>query len=403
MPLAGTGSRPRPTRTWAAAVSLLVHGALVAVLFRAAPPERGSAPGEIEIELVASPAPHPVSPPPATAAPDPVGPPLPRDLPAPRRERANGTPEAPARTGTAPDTTPAPAPVAAPAAPPVAPPTAGVAPVDPGGLRMRGPNLTLDHATLDRFSREGVIAPTPAGPPAAPGRRDAGEGKSKWQQKLALIERADRARGNVDSGQVHPQIYDFMRDAKRLFSPRESVVERDDRVPGSLQRALKQSFSGYLDQLRSLERSQPSRRGPLASGGSDVLGEYDRLLRAAEKGAEAISCQVCLVLRPGAAPEVVLAGSSGNREVDEAATDALTRAASRRPPDPDLVFQRACYRFAARIWRVPPLPIAGCSFDEATLSARCFYPGKQIYRLNVNLELVDYTSDPGGGDGGAGR
>jgi hypothetical protein len=257
-------------------------------------------------------------------------------------------------------------------------------------MRMRPPKLALDDATVDRFTRDGVIsaAPAPEGPPA-------GRGKSKWQQKLAMLERDTEGRKNVAAGKVHPQIFDFMRDAKKTFKPRESVVEQDPRAPNTVGRSMRAwsrgFFRNYLDQLRKLELEEPSRKSKLSEGGTDLMAEYNRLLRAAEKGGEAIACQVCLVVRPGLPPEVVLAKSSGNKEVDNAATDALTRASLRRPFEDDLKPQRACYRFAATIYRIPPLPIAGCGFDEATLKIGCYYPGMQVYQLKVSLDLVDYS------------
>jgi hypothetical protein len=127
-------------------------------------------------------------------------------------------------------------------------------------------------------------------------------------------------------------------------------------------------------------------------GATDVLSHYNRALRAAEKGAEDIVCQVCMVIRPGLPPEVVLAKSSGNKEVDEAAKQAVQRAADGRTLEADVKPQRACYRFAARLYRIPPMPMVGCGFDESTLTAGCYYPGKQVYQLKVSLELVDYGS-----------
>jgi hypothetical protein len=248
----------------------------------------------------------------------------------------------------------------------------------------------LDDATLERFAREGVITSTPL-PEVAPAAR----GKSKWQEKLALLERDTAGRKNVVDGKVHPQIFDYMRDAKKIFAPRESVVEKDPRAPNTVGRSMRSwtrgFFKNYLDQLRQLERDEPSRQSRLSEGGTDLMAEYNRLLRAAEMGGQAIACQVCLLIRPGLPPEVVMARSSGNKEVDDAAIDSLNRAALRRPYEKDLKPERACYRFAATIYRIPPLPIAGCGFDESTLKLGCYYPGMQVYQLKVNLELVDYS------------
>jgi len=362
--IGGTRSGRRGAR--ALLVSLVVHGLLVAVLVRAPRAPQPAAPQAVEIELRDVPEPA------TTPAAEPVGPPTPSQPAPARRSR-------PAAAPASPSPSPAPAPAATPE------PTG-----DPSLLRMRPPRLTLDDATVDRFTRDGVISAPPAPEIAAPGK-----GKSKWQEKLALLERDTAGRKNVVDGKVHPQVYDFMRDAQKIFQPRESVVEKDPRAPNTASRSMRMwtrgFFRDYLDRLRKLERDEPSRKSALAEGGSDVLAEYTRLLRAAEMGAESIACQVCLVIRPGLPPQVVLAKSSGNKEVDDAAVDALGRAALRRPFDEDLKAERACYKFAALIYRIPPLPIAGCGFDESTLKIGCYYPGMQVYQLKVHLELVDYS------------
>jgi outer membrane biosynthesis protein TonB len=372
---------PAPRRRGAGALlaSLAVHGMVVlALLWRhpvLPPPE--PVPSVVEVDLREL----PVEPP----APAWVGPPVPQEpaepprSAAPRRERHAAT-SPPAPRETTPPRTPA-------------PPAEG-----PSLLRMRGPEaprLALDDATVDRFARDGIITSPPVAP-ANSGTGAARPGKSKWQEKLALLEREGAARKNVAEGKVHPQIFDFMRDAEKVFTPRETVVEKDPRAPNTVGRTVQAwtrgFWSNYLDQLKRLARDEPAHKSALAeTGAPDVIAAYERLLRAAEKGAEDIACQVCLVIRPGLPPEVMLAKSSGNPEIDRAATEALTRASGRRPQDGDLRPQRACYRFAATIARVPPLPIAGCSFDETKLKFGCFYPGKLVYKLRVSLDAVDYT------------
>jgi hypothetical protein len=341
-----------------------VHGLLVVAVLRVSPRTPAPPQPAVEIELRETPAPP--RPEPAV-----VGPPAPLQPSEPQRRP---------RQASAPAT---------PVAPTAAPEPAAPSEPAESALPRTPPRLTLDRATIDRFEREGVISatPTPAAPPA--------KGPSKWQQKLAMVERDQVGRKNVVDGKVHPQVYDFMRDAQKVFAPRESVVEKDPRAPNTVGRSVRMwtrgFFRNYLDQLRKLEQDEPARKSLLAEGGSDVLAEYGRLLRAAEKGAETITCQVCLVIRPGFPPEVVLAKSSNNKEVDDAAVDALQRAAFRRPYEKDLRPERACYTFAATVYRIPPLPIIGCNFDESSLKFGCYYPGKQVYQLKVHLDLVDYS------------
>ena len=146
------------------------------------------------------------------------------------------------------------------------------------------------------------------------------------------------------------------------------------------------SWRRDLDDLRARQRMDESDR----RGIPDILEHYNRLLEGNRKGAEAIASQVCLLVAPGATPRVELGQSSQNDEVDRAAVDALSRAARRRQPEPDLRKQRTCYRFAVTVVRVPPLPVAGCMFDEVELTASCYYPLKKGMTISVSLDSVDY-------------
>jgi len=67
-----------------------------------------------------------------------------------------------------------------------------------------------------------------------------------------------------------------------------------------------------------------------------------------------IACLVCVTLRPGASPEIELAGPSGSPWFDGAATESLTRGAVQQRPDEPFDPARACYRFAAKVWRTRP-------------------------------------------------
>jgi hypothetical protein len=154
---------------------------------------------------------------------------------------------------------------------------------------------------------------------------------------------------------------------------------------GGLREAYR-SWQREIDDLRADRRSDdPDRRGA-----PDILEHYNRILEGNKKGAEAITSQVCLLVEPGGIPRVELGKTSGNAEVDRAAVDALTRAAGRRAPEPDVRKQRTCYRFAVKVVRVPPLPVAGCMFDEVELTASCYYPLKKAMTISVSLESVDY-------------
>jgi hypothetical protein len=372
------------------AISVLAHGAAALLLTRLGPLQGRPLPAEeppVEVELLDEPTLRPPAPPPEPAPsarpPAPTRqatPPAPRPArePAPARPAREPTPARPARepTPAQPAREPAPAPAETASA-----------------LRPR-PRLTLamDYRAVDRLTQQGVLE-KPQGaapPPPAP------SGGSTFSQRLAARVRQDGARRNVEKGKVHPQVFDFMRDARKVFAPDPGTVDLDPRTPNSVKNSLKQWGGGLREAYRSWRRvldNQRARRrddDPDRRNVPDILEHYNRILEGNQRGAEAIASQVCLVLEPGAEPRVELGESSRNAEVDGAAVDALARAARRRQPEADLRKQRACYRFAVKVVRVPPLPVAGCMFDEVELTATCYYPLKKAMTISVSLDSVDY-------------
>jgi hypothetical protein len=352
-------------RTFALATSVAVHAAaLLLLLGPAAPPPVPPDAEPIAVEFIDSP------PAPAVAPPEPSTPSAPGSGPAPPRRRPPAAPSGP-RGGATAEATP-----------------------EPGGtLGMRFPpaSLLLDHDAVDRLTRDGVID-GPQLPPGLPTKRPRGPG---FSQRLAARVRDDAARDNVERGKVHPQAYDYMRGAQRLFRPDPEVMYRDQRAPNTVGRSLKLWAKGAYNMVRpwqtveELDRTRWA-RDPHRQGPDDMFKAHNGWIKGTEQAAQPMACLICLVIRPGETPRIELAASSGNKEVDRAAVEALERTAERRPTDPDVRNQRSCYRFTVTIIRIPPVPIVGCNFDEAALKASCYYPTKKVTRTDVKLESVDY-------------
>lgn len=374
------GKRARRRRAWAALGSLVVHAMLALWLWRTPRPAPPSAASTIEIELQTEPLSRPA-------------PPSPDLTPAAPAERPAGQPPRPTARGPA-------APIAAP--PPVAarPSTTPAEPADherataapEGTLHMRSGPIALapDLATLGRFEREGVITATPAPEVTKPARGPT------FSERLAARVRDDTARVNVFEGHAHPVLYDFLRDAQRDLRPAEGHLYADTRSPNTVGRTLRSWARDYLraDPAYLLwERALAARRA--AAHGSTLeeaaaLREYDKMIEDNAASDQAITCRVCLVVATGRPTRVELAESSGNGEMDRASIEALERAVLRRPLDPDVKPQRACYHFAAAIHRLPPLPLVGCGFDETTHTFGCYYPTMRVLRTSVTLDSVDY-------------
>jgi hypothetical protein len=256
-------------------------------------------------------------------------------------------------------------------------------------LRTGAARLALDAGTLDRFERDGVIAPTVAPTDPRPAR-----GPS-FSQRLAAQLREANGRVNVEQGHVQPFLYDVVRAAQRDFKPAEGRLYADPRSPNTVARAARawahEAFIAdprYLAWQRSFAAKQAAAHGG-ALDEADVLRKYGQMIDDNAAGNAPIASVICVVLRPDAAPRIEVSASSGNGELDRVAITSLTRAAGRQPLDPGLRPQRACYHFAAAVERAAPLFISGCTFDEAKLTWGCYYPAMKVLRTNVTLASVE--------------
>ena len=370
----------RKVRVHALALSLALHGLLALLLFSGEPSQLLLLERPVEVEILAPPAEEqtepPIEPPPEVrASAEPAAPAEPR----PRRRSPAGSPP-----------------------PSAGPDRPGDEATTPGRstLRMRpGPavDLSLSYGRVDRMTQEGVIAP----PDPTGVVEDRPRKIPTFSQRLAARVRNDAARANVERGQVHPQMYDLLRDARRSFVPPTLALERDRRAPNTVGRTLKQWFGGILRPHTDAEDDRQQNPDRSRLGAPDVLddrgraslramGGYLGLSRGRASRIEPMDCVVCVVLRPHAEPEVTLGESSGNAELDNAAVDALKQATNTRTIEKDVPSQKSCYRFRATVERVPPVPVLGCGFDEVTMSARCFYPTQKIQKTTITLESVDY-------------
>jgi len=131
---------------------------------------------------------------------------------------------------------------------------------------------------------------------------------------------------NADVQLAHPRFYEVLHRSTRLFHP--DFQRTADEVRGELgaDKSLKRWLFGTL--------------------GNDP--------EAMRNLVPSIACLVCVTLRPGVRPEIELTGPSGSPWFDRAATESLTRGAVPQRPDEPFDPARACYRFAAKVWRTRP-------------------------------------------------
>jgi hypothetical protein len=176
---------------------------------------------------------------------------------------------------------------------------------------MRGEAINL-APTADTFARAlgPAAAPAPADKPARQPRVP-GTGLTTLEpppdEKVRLI---------------HPRFYEVLAGAERTFRPDRQRLA--DEVHGELgaDKTMKRWLFGDPDALKN---QMPS-----------------------------LACLVCVTLRPNQRPQFELAGASGSAWFDGAATSSLERAVGNPAADDTLDAARACYRFAAKVWRSRP-------------------------------------------------
>ncbi len=393
-----------------AGVSGLAHLALLLALghlpLDAPPaPERDAEAPVVEIDLRDLPPPAPDEPP------DPVPPPPTRpraDAPARPRADAPRPPAGPGRPRVAtrpPTAAPAPAATPAPAAAP-GPPAPSLLRLRPaaGADAPRAPaDLSLTPEILGRLEASGALAAAPASPPLPP-RRGAAARRAAPEAERHVHEAGRRV---VQAGRAHPYLFDLGRDARARFHPGQPALSGDPRDLGAAQSVKSWGrglVEGYKSRLRSLRTGEELPRvvgrpaplrlpDPLHDRATDVLAQYAELYDMAAAGAAKISCEVCVALAPGGEPRFELRRSSDNPTIDRMAEEALARAVARAPRPEDLAQVRACYHFDVRVTRLPPAPVVGCDFDEASGAAGCYRPLDEVMKVDVRLE----SAGPSGG------
>jgi hypothetical protein len=376
----GLPDRRRRGAAWL--VSLALHALLAALLVlarrahRPPPPLVEPAPLAVEMEIApaAPPGEPPAEPPREPEARPPARPRPARPTNPERLERAER------ETPTAPPPAPQPGPAPTPTAPPA---------------RPGSPDLSIGALAPEARSRLGVGPGAPAVTEAKPHKRPSVD------EMRAALEHAEDAVANVERGRVDPVLYDYLRGARTRF---ESEARRlAENIPVGGGDAVHGWTRGYLQRVDEVHRAaaasahagEPAALDPPDSH-PDLFRAYGENRAQADAGAEERRVEVCLEVRAGggSTPEAVLQRPSGNAALDRLALDSFGRAVAARPPSDDKRRARACYEVTIRAYRIPPLPVVGCSFDLTSLTGiSCYWPFKKIASVRARLLSVDYAPD----------
>jgi hypothetical protein len=222
--------------------------------------------------------------------------------------------------------------------------------------------------SADLLSRAGVVLEAPPAPPRGP---------SRWDKGMARLARAEAARANQAHGKAPPQAFDLLREIERRYQPSHALVADLSRAEAGKsregQRWLGRYLGGFLEQ-RPGEGARPF--APDAA-----------FRRALESAALDWAARVCVGFDEAGAPEVELEAPSGIAALDRLAREIVVQAADRRRAGLSHAV-RACYKFSARLARVPPVPILACGFD-AHWRPECVYPLKELASTRVELDGIE--------------
>jgi hypothetical protein len=351
------------------ALHALLAALLLVVRAPRPPPEQPpeAAPATVDMEIAPSPAPSA----PTERAVTPQSPPAPR-VPAPRPPRAAN----PAPTQPRAEALPA---------PPAPPSTRG------GSAAPAHPDLSIAALAPEARERVGAAADATGVIEAKPRTRPSVD------ELRATLEHAQDAVANVERGRVDPILYDYLRGARARF---ESEAHRlAENIPVGPSAAVRGWSRGYLQRVDEAHRAAAASAGPpsepdLAPPDShpDLFRAYGESQTQADAGAEERSVEICLEMRAGGAPVPVLQRPSGNAALDRVALDSFEHAVAARPVSDDKRRARACYDITIRAYRMPPLPMVGCSFDLGS-GISCVWPFKKIASVHARLRSVDYAPD----------
>ena len=420
----------------ATAGALLLHfaaGVLLWLLPRGQPPRARRRAETISVALRSAPkvAPPAVAPPPSLAprhedglavrAPDAKGS-APAAVRALERRNRGVTPTAPAEEAPARGTLAwqkaeglLPDQPAAPALPP------GAAPAPKSGVAFGIAKALRNPGTsLGRYAREGQGAPRDeAGLPVRVPTREEALAEEEVRVKtrlgdfLADHEARERAVG------VRDAYWQSVEDELARGFEVKWAVRDGDHAPSAARRIAGEVVDQYRRELEAYGKSgSPLEGGDAAPGGKQALRDEFTTLAPEERGLrgtslerphaamtlEALSAaamgenspwhtrlvvRILLTQREGGAVEsAFVTASSGNLIYDKLALDkALGLGAGGLLGAPPKDHRRSLWAFDTDFLQMPPLPVAGCSFD-GFMPAECAYPLKKKVRVGVHLEAV---------------
>lgn len=313
------------------------------------------------------------------------------------RAKANSRLGKPSHKSAAAGPSAAPAPGAPIPASPTAPAEAPGVLVPPSGiLSMRPPDLMVSPDRVGSLQQGVAVDATPRSSPAPEkGRRHR---FALDRKDVDSILKEGEGQRNIEQGRVSPEVYDYLREARKSFAPTLARLEKET---GDIKfgAGVKSFYRDWLKGVRISNHEVPQKLPPLAAGAATS----DEAIDVREDGGAALEAAVCLSSKAGSKTYASILRSSGSEAFDQEAESALLRAIRVRPEDalplppnapPGRTSTRACYEFLAKARRIPlSLTPLACTFDPLKMKASCVYPFKKAFSSRIRLVSVEYLKD----------
>ncbi len=234
--------------------------------------------------------------------------------------------------------------------------------------------------SADQMGRAGLLAPGAGVAAEAPKPK----GKSRWTESMDRRSRWARERANAQGGQGPPEAFDMLREIERRYQPSRGMVV--DLVKANAGRArdadrwLGRYLGGFLDHDPTTV-DQPFER-------------ETAYRRAVGNAALEYHARYCLSFDREGKPIIEADPASGIAGLDKMAEELVQQAAQRRGPGLGTA-SRVCYKFSARLERIPPIPVFACGLT-ADLRPECVWPLKEMASTRVTLDGLDFAAQSAG-------
>ena len=224
-------------------------------------------------------------------------------------------------------------------------------------------------------------APTQKGGP--PGERQGNRVKGRVDGWLARTQ----ARGNVQSGRVHPYLHNVLRAMDRNFEPNLAMIPKTRRKAMPAYFRAYQAAAQHYAQMGQALPFEPGNMGDEVTPPKMLAGLAEIGAAVREEGGKKLTAEICLLMRPGALPQVDSRRRCGVPRLDRLANKALETALRQlaHPAPPDMPPGRACYTFTVRFGRDLPRLGLSCSLDLTQGKFGCGLPGGEYLSKQVRL------------------